>query len=118
MDSLRQGDIGFFRIPEVPAGFLKTGTTLEVRGESGRHVHRAEGVEIFGATAVAEKPPANSDIDQEFGLPVAIIRAFEETTVVHDVKEDSSERPHEDLILPAGIYEVRQARQRGNRRGD
>lgn len=122
MKSLRQGDIGFFRIEEIPAGFEKTGTVLEIQGESGRHLHRIEGVEVFrsanGGTAVADRPAANTGVDQDSGIPVAVIRAFEETTVIHDVKDDHSEQPHDPLKLEPGIYQVVQARQARNRRGD
>ena len=120
MDSFRQGDIGFFRIDEVPPGYEKTGTVLEILGESGLHLHRVAGVEVFGTTATAERPTETqraedgSSIDQEFGLPVAVIRAFEEATVIHDVQGDN-ERPHDPLKLEPGIYEVRQARSRRDR---
>jgi hypothetical protein len=115
MKSYRQGDIAFFLISEIPEGFEKTGKLLEIRGESGLHLHRIEGADVFSATAVVERPA--TDNAQEFGLPVAIIRAFEDTPVIHDVQHDS-EIPHPKLTLPPGIYEVRQARQRGNTRGD
>jgi len=112
VESYRQGDIGFFPIAEIPEGFEKTEGPLEIMGESGLHLHRIKGAEVFEPTAAAEKlDNGRSDI------PMAIIRAFEDTPVVHDVQHDS-EIPHPTLTLPPGIYEVRQARQRNNRIGD
>jgi len=115
MKSYRQGDIAFFLITEIPEGFEKTGKILEIMGESGLHLHRVEGVEVFSATALAERPVVNNN--QESDLPVTIIRAFEDTPVIHDVQQDS-EIPHPTLTLPPGIYAVHQARQPGNFRGD
>ena len=119
VNSVRQGDIAFFRIDEVPAGYEKTDqTALEVRGERGGHIHRLAGVEVYqspGGTAVAERP--NADIDAESMIPVAVIKAFEEKTVTHDVLQDN-ERPHDPQQLPPGTWEVRQARQRRNRQVD
>lgn len=112
MESYRQGDIAFFQIAEIPEGFEETKGPLEIMGESGLHLHRIEGAEVFEPTAEAERlNNGGSDI------PVAIIRAFEDTPVVHDVQHDS-EPPHPVLTLPPGIYEVRQARQPNNRIGD
>jgi len=114
--SVRQGDVAFFRINEVPEGYEKTDqTTLEVRGERGGHLHKVEGVEVYqqsGEATVAERPA--TDTDEETMIPVAIIKAFEEKTVTHDVLGDN-ERPHDDQALPPGIWEVRQARQRSSR---
>jgi len=114
--SVRQGDIAFFRIDEVPAGYEKTDQTiLEVHGERGGHIHRVTGVEVYqnpGGTAVAERP--NVEVDAETMIPVAVIKAFEEKTVTHDVLQDN-ERPHDDQILPPGTWEVRRAQQRKNR---
>jgi len=124
MESVRKGDIGFFKIDAVPPGYEKTGTKLEILGESGRHVHVVSGVDVFGAIAITERPtptPQTRDsleVDQEFGLPIAIIRAFEGNTVIHDVQGDS-EQPHAPLKLNPGIYyEVRQARSQKGRTGD
>ncbi|MFA4998673.1 MAG: hypothetical protein WC514_01510 [Candidatus Paceibacterota bacterium] len=112
MESYRQGDIAFFQIAEIPEGFVETEGPLEIPGESGLHLHRIAGVEVFKNTAVAERPN-NRGPD----IPVAIIRAFEDTPVIHDVQQDN-ETPHPVLTLPPGIYEVRQARQPNNRIGD
>lgn len=114
--SVRQGDIAFFRIEGVPAGYEKTEkTVLEVHGERGGHIHRVNGVEVYetpGNTAVAERPPA--DPEAAAMIPVAVIKAFEEKTVTHDVLGDN-ERPHDDQALPPGTWEVRRARQRNHR---
>ncbi len=112
MESYRQGDIAFFRISEIPKGFAKNEGPLEIMGESGLHLHRIAGVEVFEPTAEAERL-SNGGSD----MPVAIIRAFEDTPVVHDVRHDS-ETPHLILTLPPGIYEVRQARDNTDNTGD
>ena len=119
INSVRQGDVAFFRIteiPEIPEGYEKTDQTiLEVHGERGGHIHRVAGVEVYqqsGAAAVAERPA--TDTDEETMIPVAVIKAFEEKTVTHDVLGDN-ERPHNDQTLPPGTWEVRQARQRSSR---
>ena len=115
MESHRQGDIGFFEIPKVPEGYELTGTVLEVLGETGLHVHRIEGVRVYGSIAPAERPgiapvQERTDEESEFGLPLAIIRAFEGgPPVIHNVLGDN-EQPHDNLTLPPGLYEVRQAR--------
>lgn len=102
MESYRQGDVAFFRISEVPEGFKKTGTVLEIRGEREGHLHRAEGVVLYSNTAIAERP------DSVLEQAIAVVELVEARTVTHP--------DHPGLEILPGIYEVRQAREyAGNR---
>ena len=120
MESYRQGDIGCFERNEIPEGYKLTEIPLVITGESGRHLHRFENVEVFtrSNTVVMERPSARTETD-ELGVPIAFVRALEGAKVVHDVKDDSDERPHEEMKLrPGTIYEVQQKRNPRGRRGD
>jgi hypothetical protein len=107
IDSIRQGDVAFFRLDKIPVGYERVKQNLlEIRGEGGGHIHRIEGVEVYrnaGSVAVAEK--------EGYDLPLAVIRAFGVHDVVHDVLRDD-EKPHPNQFVPPGIWEVRRARQR------
>jgi hypothetical protein len=104
MKTIRQGDVVFVEVDNIPSEYKKVDGPLKVFGERGRHVHVVDKVEVYKS-------------DDRRSVPLAFIQAFETVDVVHDVMGDP-ETSHPAQTLEPGIYEVRRARRNDGRWGD
>lgn len=87
----RQGDVAFFEVEELPYGAKITSNELVIHGETPDHLHRMPNVQV--ATALKARRLLTFVVVPEGGA--------EMTHPDHPV----------DLVVPVGVYEVRQARE-------
>lgn len=100
-ESLRQGDVAFFRIDSVPPGFKEMAQSLVIRGEREGHTHTLEGVRVFGPTGAVILEMSAPGREQ---LPREVIEVLEKAgrRMIHP------DHPAAELL--PGIYAVHQAR--------
>jgi len=100
---LRQGDVCLVRLQELPSlAKLNGETELRIEGETAGHIHLACRVKV----AVAERPRLDWNL-----LPPR------QTLIVVDEPTIMTHPEHPPLEIPAGVYEVRQAREYGRSGG-
>ena len=93
---LRQGDVVLIPREKIPADAKGVGYGIHIHGESG-NTHRLDNVFVFESDEVQGQ----------------IIVVQQDTVMTHE--------EHTPLVVPAGVYEVRQMRTwspQGTRRGD
>lgn len=93
---LRQGDVVLIPLRKIPGDLKGVGYGIHIHGESG-NVHRLEDVFVFQSGEVQGQ----------------VVVVQQDTVMTHE--------EHVPLVVPAGVYEVRQMRvwsPDGARRGD
>ena len=94
---LRQGDISFIPITELPEDIEAAGDVLKIEGEGTGHFHELKAVEVFRPkVAVAERPKIN------WGWLVKVPEAG--AVMTHNGAP--AEEKHPDLSLTPGLYQV------------
>jgi hypothetical protein len=88
-----QGDVGFFRVANLPKGVMEEKTNIVAHSETGHH-HVVRAPE--GAFAFFRETPMTAYLTCD--VPVEI---------VHERQFDT----HETIQLPAGIWQVRRQRE-------